>query len=67
MINAISRGDGSLDPRVKSAFEAALERGMSVEETRQQKLSYIMGMLGRDSTLTREEVERMLAEREGGV
>ena len=64
MMNVLSQGKCLIDPKVESALKKARKRGITVEEARQQKLSYMMGMLGRDSSLTREDVKRILADSE---
>ncbi|MDE2786601.1 MAG: hypothetical protein OXL37_08060 [Chloroflexota bacterium] len=40
---------------VKSARES-----LTIEEIREQRLSFVMGMLSRNSTMTREEVRKLL-------
>lgn len=53
------------DPQVLAALEKAAARRMTAEERRQQKVSFIMGTMGDDSTITREKVEEILAEQDG--
>ena len=53
------------DPRVLEALEKASARQMTAEERRQQKVSFIVGTMGDDSTITREKVEKILAEQDG--
>ncbi len=45
---------------VKSARES-----LSIEEIREQRLSFVMGMLSRNSTMTREEVRKLLESQYG--
>ena len=53
------------DPQVLEALKKAAARQMTAEERRQQKVSFIMGTMGDDSTITREKVEKILAEQDG--
>ena len=53
------------DPEVLKALEKASARQMTAEERRQQKVSFIVGTMGDDSTITREKVEKILAEQNG--
>ena len=50
------------DKKVLDAFKKASARKMTPEERHQQKVSFIMGTIGSDSTLTREDVQRILEE-----
>lgn len=52
------------DPRVLEALEKAAARPMTPEERHQQKVSFILGTMGGDSTITREKVEEILAKHE---
>ena len=52
------------DPQVLEALKKAATRGMTPEERHQQKVSFIVGTMGGDSTITREKVERILAEQD---
>lgn len=62
MVNSVeSRGD----PKVIETLKRAAARQMSREERREQRISFIVGTMGSDSTVTREEVERVLDEQEG--
>lgn len=60
-ISVDSRGD----PKVIETMKRAAARPMSREERREQRVSFIVGTMGSDSTVTREEVERILDEQEG--
>jgi hypothetical protein len=53
------------DRRLLEKFKAAAGKPMTAEEIHKQRLSFVMGMLEPNSTLTRQEVERMLLEKEG--
>ena len=52
------------DPRVLKALEKAANQQMTTQERHQQKVSFIMGTMGSDSTITREDVEKILAEQD---
>ena len=52
------------DPRVLKALKEAATQQMTTEERHQQKVSFIMGTMGSDSTITSEDVEKILAEQE---
>lgn len=54
-----------LDPQIRKALQKALARPMSKEDLHQQKVSFIVGTMADDSILTREKVEKILAEQEG--
>ena len=60
-ISVDSRGD----PKVIETMKRAVARPMSREERREQRVSFIVGTMGSDSTVTREEVERILDEQDG--
>jgi molecular chaperone DnaK (HSP70) len=47
------------------ALKQAAEAKLTSEEIRKQRVSFIMGSLDDESTITRQQVERILAEREG--
>ena len=47
------------------AMKAAAGRPMTAERIRQQKVSFILGTLGSDSSMTRKQVEDRLAKYEG--
>jgi hypothetical protein len=48
-----------------SALEKAASRPLTAEEVEKQRVSFIMGILRRDSTVTRSQVEEALAQLEG--
>ena len=47
------------------AMKASAGRPMTAEQIRQQKVSFILGTLGSDSSMTRKQVEDRLAKYEG--
>ena len=47
------------------ALKRAAGRKMTSQDRHQQKVSFILGTMGDDSTITREEVERILEKQEG--
>jgi len=47
------------------ALREAAKRPMNAEELHLQRVSFIMGSLSADSTISREEVEDILAKHEG--
>jgi Ca2+-binding EF-hand superfamily protein len=47
------------------ALEAAARRPLTPEEIRKQRVSFVMGSLDADSSITREKVEKILAEMRG--
>lgn len=47
-------------PELEKLAAEALERGMTEEEYRQQKISWVYGNLPYDSDVTREDVEKAL-------
>jgi hypothetical protein len=53
------------DPQVLKALREAAGRPMTPEQRHQQKVSFIMGTMGEGSTVTREEIERILAKQAG--
>ncbi len=44
------------------ALEDAARRELSWEEIQKQRVSFVMGSLGAESSITREKVEKLLAE-----
>jgi len=52
------------DPRLRAALERATARPMTPSERRKQEVSFIMGTIGEDSGLTREMVEKILADQD---
>lgn len=55
------------DPALLDRLRAAAKVKMSPEQLRKQKISFIMGSLGDDSTITRERVESELNKLEGNA
>lgn len=53
------------DESLLNALRSAAKRVPSAEELEQQRVSFVMGSLGRKSTTTRAQVEEMLAKQEG--
>ena len=51
------------DPHVLKALRDAAGRQMTPEERHKQRVSFIMGTMSRDSTITREEVKRIIKRR----
>jgi len=47
------------------ALKKAAQRPMNADELHRQRVSFIMGSLDVDSTITREDVEEILARHEG--
>ncbi len=45
--------------------ELSPDRQLTVDEIREQRISFAYGMMGSKSTMTREQVERILRERYG--
>jgi hypothetical protein len=50
-----------------NALKAAAGRKLSAEKMRRQKISFIMGTLGQESTVTRDRVEEELKKMEGSA
>ena len=51
------------DPEAKKLEELMLKsarKSLTIEEIREQRLSFVMGMLSHNSTMTREEVRQIL-------
>jgi hypothetical protein len=55
------------DPKLLNALKAAAGRKLSAEKMRRQKISFIMGTLGQESTVTRDRVEEELKKMEGSA
>ena len=55
------------DSALLERLRLAAQRPMSREEVRRQKISWVLGNLPFDSTVTREEVEAAIARHEGYV
>jgi hypothetical protein len=53
------------DEVLLKALKEATKRKASPEQIHDQRVSYIMGALGRSSGITREKVEKVLAAQEG--
>lgn len=53
------------DPKLIQALEEAAKRGLTPEELRRQRVSYVLSSLPKESAITREQVERVLARQEG--
>jgi hypothetical protein len=53
------------DPTLLRALEKAAKQRLTPEELRSQRVSYILSSLARESLITREQVERVLANQEG--
>ena len=53
------------DPQLLDALQRSAGRKMSPEEKRQQRVSFIMGTMGDDNTITRQEIEKILDEQDG--
>ena len=48
------------DPQVLKALRNAAGRPMTPEDKHKQRVSFIMGTMSRDSTITREEVTKII-------
>lgn len=55
------------DPKLLDRLKQAAHTQLSAQQLRLQKISFIMGSLGDDSTITRERVERELNKFEGNA
>lgn len=53
------------DGRLLAKLKETAGKPMTAEEIQKQRVSFVMGTLDTESTLTRGEVERMLLQREG--
>ena len=51
------------DPQVLKALRDAAGRPMTSEKMHKQRVSFIMGTMSRDSTITREEVKQIIKRR----
>lgn len=56
--------DVRTDPRLLEALQSASKARLTSEERFRQRVSFIMGSLGDDSTITRERVKAVLEEKE---
>lgn len=54
-----------IDEELEQRFRRAATTPMTKEEVRRQRISFVYGNLPQSSTLTREEVEKLLDAREG--
>ena len=52
------------DQAILNALREASKRGVSPEEAREQRLSFVMGSLSSENDLTREQVKKILDTRE---
>lgn len=59
--------DGKMSPKLAELIEKAKRHRITPAERRAQQVSWIMSGMMRGSTMTREEVERMLDEMDGSV
>ncbi len=57
--------DIQTDRRLLQRLKEMAGKPMTAEEIHTQRVSFVMGTLESDSTLTRDEVERMLLQRDG--
>lgn len=55
------------DPKLLSALHNAAGKRLSAEKLRKQKVSFIMGTLGKDSTVTKDRVEQELEKLSGSA
>jgi molecular chaperone DnaK (HSP70) len=55
------------DPKVLLRLEEAARRALTAAQVHRQKVSFIMGSLGDDSTITRSKVEEVLRRLEGSA
>lgn len=53
------------DSNLLKRLEEATEKPLSRDELRNQRVSFVMGSLKKDSTITRDQVEKVLQEQEG--
>jgi hypothetical protein len=53
------------DKRLLRALLKAAEKPMTAKQRRMQKISFIMGSLDKDSSITRQQVEEQLRRQEG--
>ncbi|MBC6442566.1 MAG: hypothetical protein GDA53_05460 [Rhodobacteraceae bacterium] len=57
--------DYKTDPEILQALRAAAGTKMTREQVREQKISYVLGMLGAKSTATRADIAQLIDEHEG--
>jgi hypothetical protein len=53
------------DPALLEALERAAKTALTADEIEQQRVSFIMGSLSADSSVTREQVKEYLAQQKG--
>ena len=53
------------DPDLLKALEEAAGREMTQVEVREQKISFVMGMIDEDNNLTRAEVAKLIDKHDG--
>lgn len=53
------------DKVLLEALQRSAKRGLSADEVRTQRISFIMGSLSDESTVTKEQISRVLAAQEG--
>lgn len=58
-------GDLKTDPKLLKELEDSAKLSLGADELRSQKISFIMGSLSKDSTITRAKVEEVLRHLEG--
>ena len=58
-------GNLHTDPALLKALTEAAQRSLTQEQVHLQKVSFIMGSLGEDSTITRARVEEVLRKLDG--
>jgi hypothetical protein len=58
-------GDLKTDPNLLKALQDSARLSLGAAELRRQKVSFIMGSLGKDSTITRAKVEEVLRQLDG--
>lgn len=57
--------DIKTDPELLEKLKEAVKHPLSKEETHKQRVSFILGSLRHDSSITRDKIEAVLDEREG--
>ena len=58
-------GDLKTDPKLLRSLAAAVKRELTPDQLLRQKISFIMGSLSEDSTITRAKIEKALRKSEG--
>ena len=53
-------------PSLIDALKSAAQKPISADEMQQQRVSFIMGTLKDSSTVTREQVRKVLSQQDGG-